>query len=300
MNMTHLPRMIAIDMDGTLVHPGGTVTEANRQAIQRARDAGARIVIATGRRHSYAMKTLHGTGFLPHDIVLSSNGAVARTLAGRLVFRQTMPLATARWFCAAADEYRNCLVFTFDTVGDDGTEAPGALVLEELEELHASIEKWMTANAADIRRVRPLEDALHEGDGVPIQAMLCGTLERMDRAYTLLSEVNDGRVTLTRTMYPARDLCILDVVPPGCSKGSGLQRLLDMENLSQQDLMAIGDNWNDLAMLELARWPMLMGNAPEELRLIAEQRGWTVTCHHHEDGVAEAITTYFAATADVC
>lgn len=293
--MTPRPRMIAIDMDGTLVHPGGTVTEVNRSAIQRARDAGARIVIATGRRHSYAMKTLHGTGFLPHDIVLSSNGAVARTLAGSLLFRQTMPLATARWFCAAADEFRNCLVFTFDTVREDGTEAPGALVLEELEELHSSIEKWMTANAADIRRVRPVEDALQDGSMEPIQAMLCGNLQRMERAYTLLNVVNDDGVTLTRTMYPARDLCILDVVPAGCSKGSGLQRLMEMEGFSQDDLMAIGDNWNDLAMLELARWPMLMGNAPEELRLIAEQRGWTVTCHHHEDGVAEAIATCFPA-----
>ena len=293
--MTARPRMIAIDMDGTLVHPGGIVTELNQQAIQRARAAGARIVIATGRRHSYAMKVLRTAGFLPGDIVLSSNGAVARTVAGKLIFRETMPRPTALWLCKAVNEFRNCLVFTFDTVDEDGVEAPGALVLEDVEDLHASIEKWMTANAADIRRVQPVEDAIDGSPAPPIQAMLCGRMERMQRAYAVLGAANDGRVTLTRTIYPARDLCILDIVPAGCSKGSGLERLLTMENYTPADLMAIGDNWNDLAMLELAGWPMLMGNAPDELRALAAHHGWTITCHHHEDGVAEAIATCFPA-----
>lgn len=285
--------MIAIDMDGTLVHPGGTVTQVNQQAIQRARDAGARIVIATGRRHSYAVKLLAAEGFLPDDIVLSSNGAVARTVAGHLLFRQTVPLTTARWLCEVVTEFRNCLVFTVDTVSEDGTEGPGALLLEDLEDLHASIEKWMTANASAMRHVRPIEDALGEGAAAPIQAMLCGTQERMERASAVLEAANEGRMTLTRTVYPARNLCILDILPPGCSKGTGLSRLLERDKLTRDDLMAIGDNWNDLSMLELARWPMLMGNAPDDLRAIGETRGWTVTCHHHENGVAEAIALCF-------
>ena len=90
-----LPAMIAIDMDGTLVHPEGHVTAVNCKALQRARDAGSRIVIATGRRHNYAMKVLREASMQPGDVVLSSNGAVARTIEGTLLFRQTMPLATS-------------------------------------------------------------------------------------------------------------------------------------------------------------------------------------------------------------
>ena len=57
--------------------------------------------------------------------------------------------------------------------------------------------------------------------------------------------------------------------------------------------MAIGDNWNDLPMLELARWPFLMGNGPEPLRVLARQRGWPVTVPHDEHGVAESIRVFF-------
>jgi Cof subfamily protein (haloacid dehalogenase superfamily) len=288
------PRMIAIDMDGTLVHPGGTVTQANQAALQRARESGAQIVIATGRRHSYAMKVLRTASMQPDDIVLSSNGSVARTVAGDLIFRDTMPLETAQWLCGEIGEFRNAFVLTFDTFGPHGEDIPGALVLEELDELHGSIGKWMDANAPYIRRVVPIEDALTGEDTLPIQAMLCGTMDRMERAMAQLATTHVDRVSLHRTEYPGRDLCIVDILPRGCSKGSGLIRLLELQGMSSQDLMAIGDNWNDLPMLELARWPVLMGNAPDTLRTLAEQQGWPVTVHHDKDGVSEALGMYFS------
>lgn len=296
--MIATPKMIAIDMDGTLVHPGGTVSPGNQQALDHARAAGTRIVIATGRRHSYAMKVLQTGNFHPEDIVLSSNGAVARTMDGRLLFRESMPVETALWLCQTVDAYRNCLVFTFDTTDTEGREGPGALVLEQLDDLNASIEKWMVANAADIRRVTPIESAFDNASFPAIQAMLCGGMERMEAAFRMLDAANEGRLSLTRTIYPMRNLCILDILPQGCSKGAGLEHLLREEGLTADDLMAVGDNWNDLTMLEHARWPMLMGNAPDDLRQLAEKRGWTVTKHHHEDGVAEAIATCFPEPAE--
>jgi hydroxymethylpyrimidine pyrophosphatase-like HAD family hydrolase len=289
--------MIAIDMDGTLVHPGGTITSENQAAIRRAREAGARIVIATGRRHTYAMKVLRTAELDPATIVLSSNGTVARTLQGELIFRDSMLQETAEWLCSALGEYRSDFVFTFDTVGPDGEDTPGALVLEDLNTLHGSIDKWMAANEPYIRRVARLEDSLNGELGLPIQAMLCGTVERMAEAGKLLAAVHDDRLTLHKTEYPARDLCILDILPTGSSKGTGLARLLEQDRLDAGDLMAIGDNWNDLPMLELAHWPCLMGNAPEELRASAAERGWTVTAHHDENGVAEAIERSFPVAA---
>ena len=294
-----LPRMIAIDMDGTLVHPGGTVSPGNQASLQRAREAGARIVIATGRRHSYAMKVLRTAGMQQDDIVLSSNGTVARTVSGDLIFSETMPLATAEWLCTQLGEYRNAFVFTFDKLGPHGEDMPGALMLEELDELHGSIGKWMEANAPYIRRIVPIEHALLGENGLPgplpIQAMLCGSMDRMERAMAQLATTHDDRVSLHRTEYPARDLCIVDILPRGCSKGSGLRRLLALEGMTPDDLMAIGDNWNDLSMLELARWPALMGNAPDTLRELALQNGWPITCSHELDGVSEAMGLYFPA-----
>jgi hydroxymethylpyrimidine pyrophosphatase-like HAD family hydrolase len=133
--------------------------------------------------------------------------------------------------------------------------------------------------------------------------MLCGTVERMRRAEALL--LRDGRVVgpgagvrnmpegaeiaLSRTEYPERDLSIVDILPAGCSKGSALLRLLERRGLHADQLMAIGDNWNDVSMLEVAGRPVLMGNAPEELLAAAEVRGWTVGAGNAEDGVALAI-----------
>jgi Cof subfamily protein (haloacid dehalogenase superfamily) len=285
--------MIAIDMDGTLVHPGGTITEENLAAITRARSAGARIVIATGRRHTYAMKVLRAANLAPTDIVLSSNGTIARTLNGELIFRSTFLQETAEWLCSALGEYRNAFVFTFDTVGADGEDTPGALVLEELHTLHQSISNWMVANEQYIQRVTRLEDSLNGEAGLPIQAMLCGPMERMAQAEAVLTAAHDDRLTLLRTEYPKRDLCILDILPSGCSKGTGLERLLALDGLAADDLMAIGDNWNDLPMLELARWPCVMGNAPPALQAIAAERGWPITVTHDENGVAEAISAHF-------
>ncbi len=289
------PQMIAIDMDGTLVHPDGSVTPANQAALNRARNAGARIVIATGRRHSYAMKILRTTSLHPEDIVLSSNGTVARTVGGRLLFRRSMPLETARWLCTQLGDCRNCFVFTFDVFNEDGEDTAGALVLEDPDELHGSIRGWMETNAQYIQRVRPIEDALVErGEaGLPIQAMFCGTMARMQQAEERLSSSHGGRLELFRTEYPGRDLCILDILPNGCSKGSGLALLLKAESMTASGLMSLGDNWNDLPMLELAEWPVVMGNAPEALRALAQQRGWTVAANHDENAVADAVNARF-------
>ena len=298
-----IPRVIAIDMDGTLVHPGGYVTEANQAALRAARSAGARIVIATGRRHSYAMKILRKVDLDPRDIVLSSNGTVARTMDGELLLRRSMHWATARWLCSRLDDFRDSLVLTFDLLGENGEDLPGALVLEELDELHGSIRSWMESNAQAIQRVHPIENALVEGSeaGQPIQAMLCGTMERMHRAEAMLASAQlacaqDHRLALYRTEYPGRDLCILDILPAGCSKGSGLRELLHRSGLTENDLMCLGDNYNDLPMLELARWPVLMGNAPSALLKMAKDRGWPVSSSHEQDAVAAAIHARLASS----
>ncbi len=291
--MTDKPRMIAIDMDGTLVHPDGRVTLANQTALERARQAGARIVIATGRRHSYAMKVLRSTSLHRDDTVLSSNGTVARTIGGALLFRCPMPLDLARRLCGQLGEFRKSLVLTFD-LHTDGEERAGALVLEDLEDLYGSIRNWVEANARSIRRVEPIEAALDDpAAGPPIQAMLCGSVASMRQAETMLAAAHFGELELFRTEYPQRDLCILDILPRGCSKGSGLLHLLEKEGLSQQELMSLGDNWNDLPMLELAHWPVLMGNAPDALQALARERGWPVTVPHHQDAVAAALNVWF-------
>ena len=108
---------------------------------------------------------------------------------------------------------------------------------------------------------------------------------------TNYQELASAEIALHRTEYPGRDLCILDILPAGCSKASALERLAELRGISLQQVLAIGDNWNDLPMLEAAGQTVLMSNAPEALKELAGERGWTIGHSNDEDGVAVAIET---------
>src|SRR5580698_4044311 len=180
-------RLIAVDMDGTLVGPDGKVSARNLAAMKAAERAGVEVVVATGRRHSYAMRVLRELELREEDALISSNGTVTRTIGARLLERTLLPVETARWLCGHVEEFRNALVMTFDKVGPDGDDTRGALVVEELEDLHTSIGKWMKANEPYLAQMRPIEEALRGGEAT-IQMMLCGTIERMRRAEARLLE----------------------------------------------------------------------------------------------------------------
>jgi HAD superfamily hydrolase (TIGR01484 family) len=293
-------RMIAVDLDGTLLGPDGRASARNVAALKAAERAGIEIVVATGRRHCYAMKVLRELGLGDEDALISSNGTVTRTIGAKLLERTLLPVETARWLCGHMEEFRNALVMTFDRVGPDGEDARGALVVERLEQLTASIGRWMAANEPYIAHVDPMEAAL-DGEA-PIQMMLCGTVERMRRAEARLLEHpgvsavgvttriwGGDAVALHRTEYPERDLSIVDILPAGCSKGAALLRLAGDRGVKADEIVAIGDNWNDLSMLEVAGRAVLMANAPEDLITLAKERGWVMGRRHDEDGVAEAI-----------
>jgi hydroxymethylpyrimidine pyrophosphatase-like HAD family hydrolase len=295
-------RMIAVDMDGTLLGPDGKVSPRNQAALRTAERAEVEVVVASGRRHSFAARHLYDLGLRQTNALVSSNGTVTRTLGGHLIQRSLLPAATARWLCSHLDEFRGSLVITFDKFGPDGDDARGALVVEKLEELHASISKWMAANEPYIAHITPLEKALEGED--PIQMMLCGPVERMRRAEGRLLECPGiiastgtqelsphAEVALHKTEYADRDLSILDLLPPGCSKGSALEQLAVLRGIRMDEVLAIGDNWNDVPMFEAAGHAVVMENAPEALKRQAALRGWSLGKRFDEDGVAEAIET---------
>ena len=299
MTQTTPPRLIAVDMDGTLLNEHAQVPPRTLAAIAALEHVGIQFVIATGRRHSYAMRVLRPLDLTPQNVLITSNGAVVRTVASTLIETTHLSLHTARWLLQHIAEFRNALVLTFDRIQPSGDDARGALVVEELADLHKSIGKWMQANEPYIAHVHPLEAALKAD--APIQLMVCGTIERMRRAEARLLE--DPRVTpvgvttpsaateiqLARTEYPDRDLSIVDILPAGCSKGAAILRLASTHGILPREIMAIGDNWNDLSMLEIAGHPVLMQNAPQDLLTLAGSRGWHIAPPNTQEGVAQIL-----------
>lgn len=274
-------RLLATDIDGTLLNPQFQVSEGDLLALRRAHAAGIEIVLVTGRRHTFALPIAQQLGF---DLwLISSNGAVTRSLAGETFHRELMPAATCRRLCGAMQEFRGNTVLTFDK------ETKGAIVLEHLEELGPSIRRWLEKNMEYIEFVVPIEGALVSD---PVQAMFCGTMSRMSQALRALETAGmESSVTVLRTEYPARDLSMIDVLPAGCSKGHALQRWAAHRGYRRDEVMAIGDNHNDVEMLEFAGHPVIMGNACAELR----ERGWTVTRGNDACGIAAAVEMALAA-----
>jgi hypothetical protein len=268
-------RLLAVDIDGTLLNPQFQISDVDRDAMRRAHALGVEVTLVTGRRHTFALPIARQLDF---DLwIISSNGAVTRSLAGETFHRDLLPAAICRELCGAMREFRGHAVLTFDT------DQRGAIVLERMDELGPSIQRWLEKNMEYIEFVVPLEDALVTD---PVQLMFCGTIPRMRKAMEALEPIDvRPRITVLRTEYPARDLCMVDILNQGCSKGHALERWAAHRGVARERVMAIGDNYNDVEMLAFAGVPVIMGNASEELR----GNGWMVTLPNDQNGVAAAL-----------
>ena len=267
-------RLIALDIDGTLLDSHGNIPPGNRHAIARAIDQGVEIVLATGRRYDFARPIFEA---LPGPLTLIlSNGAIVKTKDGRTLIRSLLPLSHARAVLAETLEHRESAALIFDR------PLEGQVVFERVDWEHPRHSRFFHANRPFITEMRPLEEALVED---PVQVMFTGACADMRTLFTRLRAAGPYSVALTEYMH--RDFSLVDVVRAGCSKGTALRAWAERRGLSREQVMAVGDNLNDLEMLEYAGCPVLMANALPELKT----RGWAVTASNDAAGVSEAIET---------
>jgi len=268
-------RLIAVDIDGTLLNPQFQISSSDLAALRRAHSLGIEVILVTGRRHTFALPIAQQLGF---DLwLICCNGAVTRSLAGETFHRDLLPQDTCRKLVGMMRGFRGQTVITFDVPGK------GAIVVEHLQELEGSIQRWLEKNLDYIEFVIPIENSLISD---PIQAMFCGPVALMRQALEAL-ERSSLPITVLRTEYPGRDLSIVDVLNAGCSKGHALERWAKHRGITREQVMAVGDNYNDIEMLTFAGQPFIMGNASAELL----DRGWPITRSNAENGVAAAIET---------
>jgi hydroxymethylpyrimidine pyrophosphatase-like HAD family hydrolase len=271
-------RVLALDLDGTLLNSRARISPANRQALEEVAARGVQIVVVTGRRFQSAQQILAGLSF-PLTLI-SSNGAVIVAATGEIVRRQYLPRTIAHRVLESSGAFRAYAVAIFERPGR------GQVVMQEGAAPEGPI-AWYVANSPDkLLLVRDLPDALSED---PVQIMFGGPPDFLAPLETLLRRSSAApEIHITWTKYFTRNISLLDVLARGCTKGSALAYWTARLGIEPAQVMAIGDNYNDREMLEFSGHPVVMGNGTPGL----EQPGWPVTLSNDEDGVAVALRRY--------
>ena len=278
-------RLLALDLDGTLLDGQGEISQRNRQALDRARETGVKVAVVTGRRFRDSRPIALELGL---DVpLIAHNGALtkhARTLETVAVL--PLPLD------AAMIALRIGRAAGADPLLSDDYEGLGVLVFDHLSGENAAVHKYV-AWASQIHGEEDGKDAVLQVDSLesymdhePVHLAFSGTCNKMDELDEMLQSELGQRVKVLATKYPAQNFTLLDVMHPGASKGAGVAAAAAELEIPHEEILAIGDNYNDLEMLLLAGTGVVMANAPNSLR---ETPGLHPTASNEDDGVALAI-----------
>ena len=268
-------KLIALDLDGTTLNNNRVISAANRQALEAAVDKGVNVVIATGRTFSA----------LPPDVfeirgiqyVLTSNGAVITDLRTKQVV------------------YENC-------IAPDAVEA----AVDLLKQYDFMIETFTDGNAyiekSHYDHIKETRLSFRHVDYVlttrqPVAGLYDFILEHKEHIENINVnfENQEDRAMMREVLskLPKTTLTTsfdhnLEIGGATTSKAGALKELGKVLGVAPEEMMAVGDSPNDMAMMQIAGMPVAVGNAKEEVKAIAKY----VTATNHEDGVAQAVQKF--------
>ena len=260
-------KMITIDLDGTLLRSDGSVSDHTVKTLQKARQKGVIVAIATGRMYQTAKAYGERLALGDSPMLLFAGGLIETLESKKILFQQTISQQDAQALVNLAREQS----WQMQTYIDD-------VLRVELDE------PWVR----DYERI------------TKVKAVICG-----DEFYRVQGDCNKllsrgvheellGRKALIEKTFPGRfnilfsDLTFLEIMPLGVDKGRGIRRLGEIYQIEPKNIMAIGDSQNDLEMLKAAGFSVAMANAAQEVKDAADY----VTLSNDEDGVAAVVEKF--------
>lgn len=265
--------LVAVDLDGTLLSSERTISEANKKALAACTDAGVTVAIVTGRRLPSARTYVDLLPFEP--LVVVNSGALVLEHQ-HIVRRSLLPSETALKVLNIADE------LDIEPVVHDGPNGEGHLILRERAKELPHVGRYVHQTIPPPVWVRSIE---LERD--PVQIGFASSLSDIKELHTRVSTELEN-VSAVKTEYPEEDLALLDVLANDANKSAALIFLSQHTGVPMEETLAMGDNWNDVDMLEAAGQGVVMANAVEELKL----KGFEETASNDEEGVARAIERF--------
>jgi Cof subfamily protein (haloacid dehalogenase superfamily) len=259
-------RLLVVDLDGTVRSRVHGITAGVRAAVAAARARGVRVCVATGRMWRSAEPWVRALG-ADSPVILYNGGQVLDFAAGRTLYERRLPLAAARAALALIrrDPGVQPLLYLHDRV--------------YAERQDPLVDAYAVDDGLTYELV-PAFDPLLTDD--PHKILVIGPADRIG---TLQSTVRAARL-------PVHDVqsepVYLEILPPGISKGTAMEAMLAALGIAAEETIAVGDNWNDVEMIETAGLGVAMGRAPEGVRARADYVCGTA----EDDGVREVIERF--------
>jgi Cof subfamily protein (haloacid dehalogenase superfamily) len=269
-------RMLVIDIDGTLLDPGGEISGRTKKAIEAAHRAGVIVVLATARRYGNTREVAAALGF-DVPLILYDGAMIVQYPQEIILARQTLDSSTAQEAVNILAHHRIQPVVHPDT-GLHEEIWTGPVELDNIW-----IKAYFTAFPELMHRM-PIE-RLCTGQPDPLRVVAFASEEAVADLIPEIAELDCSWNSIKRGSYGTAELVAMR---KGCSKASGLLTLAQLFEIPTDHVMAIGDNTNDIPMLQAAGWSVAMGQAPLSVASAAH----AVTASNAEDGLAQAIEQY--------
>ena len=263
-------KVLALDLDGTLTNSKKEITPRTRQALRRAAQAGVRIVLASGRPTvgvQYLAKELE-LERLGGYILSYNGGCILDCATGRVVAQEVFPRELVKPVCEEA-RAAGAVAMSYNSEG---------IVTEHPQDEYVQLESF-TCRVPAIQ-VENLGDFI---DFDVNKILLSKHPDRIAHVEEHMQQKFAGRLSIYRSMP-----YFLEIMPLGVEKSQSLRALLTILGLSEENLMACGDGWNDISMIRLAGVGVAMGNAVPQVKQAA---GW-VTADNNHDGVGLAVEKF--------
>ena len=260
-------RMIAIDLDGTLLSPKGEVTPRAKEAVQRCLSAGLLICFATGRNWTESRAVLDAIEHYPTAVFVG--GAMVIDTERDVTLHRTMMPTTALALAAEVCEFLETHGHAVLALQDIGTAGVDYLVSGDVPLNHAT-SQWMAATRSKVHKVGRLGRYQHDHT---IRVGICATPTEIGLVKQELGDRFGDRIVFQNLLVPAYAVEVLEIFDPAVNKWEGVLHVARRHGVEPEQIVAIGDDVNDIPMIRNAGLGVAMGNARPEVKAVAKRTG---------------------------
>jgi Cof subfamily protein (haloacid dehalogenase superfamily) len=268
-------RLLAIDIDGTLVNSRDELTPATRAAVARANSAGVRIVLATGRRYSRALPLVQLLG-IDAPLITASGALIKRPADHRTLYQASFNRGELCDLLQVVD------AAGFDALLYGDTYEQGYDFFCWRSEVEQPLAEYFALNP-DCHRIWPNMMA-DPPEGV-FAGFAMGTRDQMLTLEAALRERLPTQLYTHVLRSPRYSGFMCEIAPAGATKWSGVHRLAEAWGISPEAICAVGDDVNDIPMIEAAGLGVAMGNAVDEAKAAADR----IAPSHDDDGLVQVV-----------